>query len=159
MTDSLGYKCLPLSEVPPVIRLSNEWPTLPPEESGYFEPYEWGAHFETIKELYNANVPFDNIIERLNIISSDTLRRKIQHWVKQGLLVKRGHPRNKWQPEYDEIVRARLLAGDGPALIAKDMGFSHGWMGATARRLGFVSERVGFFATKWTLDCPRDDVA
>lgn len=141
-----------------MIRLFNEWPELPPETKEPQERHDWERMMPAITKMYNENVPYDTMIERLNIISSEFLRRKIGEWVKAGRLVQREHPRNRWKDGNDEFVRERLLAGVSPGEIGRQMGYSRTWISHTARRLGFRLIRKNTGHVDWVLDNPVETV-
>lgn len=123
MIDCFGYKCERLEEINPALRLTNSYPSLPPEASNTAIKYDWEELFGEIKELYEDGVTLNGIMEALDIVGVDVLRKKIKLWVRRGLIVQRVHPRepNKWKQEHTELLVRRLGEGATATVIAAEL--------------------------------------
>ena len=160
MLDSFDYKCVPLSEIPPVIRLANPWPELPPEVPQFDGCYDWESMFPKIAELYGKGVSQDEILWRLCIVSPERLRFKIKQWIREGRLVERLNPRRsgRWKTEHNRILYDWLLSGKTVPPIAKQMGFSRDVVQKRAHALGFNPVIKGTNRAYWVLDHPAETV-
>lgn len=154
MIDCFGYKCEPLDEITPLIRISNAWPELPPEDSTGDRDIDWEELFPQIRDLYNKKVSLDDIAEHLCIASTYSIRYRVRAWAKAGLLKQRPHPRQpgKWRSEFDAIVKSSLLAGETSKVIGARIGISHDVVLRHAHAMGMVCVNPGAPDQYWALD-------
>jgi hypothetical protein len=95
MLDCFGYKCLPLEEVPPVVRLHNKWPVLQPELWENQNERNWEGWFPMVKCMYEAGAYVSEIAEEIGCMATETVRKKINSWTHEGRLVRRKIPKRR----------------------------------------------------------------
>ncbi len=154
MIDSFGYKCIPLSEIPAVIRPMNPWPELPPEIPEKALHYDWPALLPTLREMYYAGETMDDIAEVLGIVSVDALKKRIVCFIATGDLVKRVNKTepNKWTPDKQREMKRRLLGGETTTVVARAVGVCVQTLRLKAHECGLYYTACGANPGYWSLD-------
>lgn len=154
MIDSFGYKCIPLSEIPPVIRPMNPWPELPPEIPEKALHYDWTTLLPTLREMYYAGETMDDIAEVLDIVSVDALKKRVVCFITTGDLVKRVNKtaKNKWTLSKQREMKRRLLGGEKTEAVAMSIGVCVQTLRLKAREGGLHYTSCGAYPGYWSLE-------